>query len=105
MNLFNTKGASGEFAPGKKHVMKRCYVELERTKRVHRMHIRFAHFRSLRCECEFQVGRFRKKKALGCGRSHCKLCHFEKIFDVPSAADRVREQQFDDSLKDYLAGK
>jgi len=105
MNLFNTKGASGEFAPGKKFVMKRYHFEVERTKRVHGMHIRLAHSRSLRCGCEFQVGRFRKQKALGCGRSRCQLCHFEKIFSVPSAADRVREQQFHDSLEDYLAGE
>jgi hypothetical protein len=84
--------------------MKRSYFELERTKRVHRLHMRLAHrFGSLLCRCEFQVGRFRKQKALGCGRSRCQLCHFEKIFSVPSAADRVRARQFHDSLEDYLA--
>jgi hypothetical protein len=86
--------------------MKRCHLELERTRRVHRMHLRLSHSSSSAlCRCEFQVGRFRKQKALGCGRSRCQLCHFEKIFNVPSVAERVQEQQFNDSLEDYLAGE
>jgi hypothetical protein len=86
--------------------MKRYSFELARTKRVHRVHMRFAHQSSfVACRCEFQVGRFRKRKALGCGRSRCQLCHFEKIFGIPSIAERMRKQQFHDSLEDYLAGE
>ena len=86
--------------------MKRYSLELERTKRVHCVHMRFAHQSSFRpCCCEFQVGRFRKRKAFGCGRSRCQLCHFEKIFGVRSLADRMRAQQFHDSLEDYFSGE
>jgi hypothetical protein len=56
------------------------------------------------CICEFQIGRFRKRKALGCGRSRCLLCHFEKIFSVPSVKDRIRENRYLDSLSDFLGG-
>ncbi len=78
-------------------------MELERTKRAHRSHLYLAHFSpvSVDCVCEFQVGRFRKQKALGCSRSRCLLCHFEKIFGIPSVSDRVREQRSLDSLEDY----
>jgi len=93
-------------APGKSKVMTRYHLELERTKRVHQLHLNLAHSSgaALDCVCEFQVGRFRKRKALGCGRSRCQLCHFEKIFSIPSVRDRVRIQRFIDSREDYWAG-
>jgi hypothetical protein len=83
--------------------MKRYHSELERTRRAHQLHLDLAHSRSpiVDCVCEFQVGRFRKKKALGCGRPRCLLCHYEKIFGIPSVSDRVREQRFFDSVADY----
>ena len=73
-------------------------------RRTHRLHLRSVHgwpVRSVDCLCEFQVGRFRKQKALGCGRSRCRLCHFEKIFGIPSVRDRNRRQRSVDSFKDY----
>jgi len=60
---------------------------------------------SIDCVCEFQAGRFRKQKALGCGRARCLLCHFDKIFGVPKVADRVHKHRFVDSLEDYRAGE
>lgn len=86
--------------------MKRYHLELERMKRVHHLHLRWVHgwpVRSVECACEFQVGRFRKQKALGCGRPRCLLCHFEKIFGIPSVSDRIRGQRFVDSFRDYSA--
>jgi hypothetical protein len=77
---------------------------LERTKRVHREHLRDLHQwprQALDCVCEFQVGRFRKQKALGCGKSRCLLCHFDKIFGIQSVKDRIRPRRFLDSLNDY----
>ena len=74
--------------------------------RAHRLHLRWVHEwpeRPVDCACEFQVGRFRKQKALGCGRSKCLLCHFEKIFGIPSVSERVREQRFLDSVGDHYA--
>lgn len=83
--------------------MKRYHSELERTKRTHQSHLRLAHWTGVRinCACEFQAGRFRKRKALGCGRSRCRLCHFEKIFGIRSVRDRQLEIRFIDSLEDY----
>ena len=87
--------------------MKRYHLELERTKRAHQLHLRSAHSpdSSIDCICEFQAGRFRKQKALGCGRARCLLCHFDKIFGVPKVADRVHKHRFVDSLEDYRAGE
>jgi len=88
--------------------MKRYQQELPRTKRVHRLHLNELHQwpqRPVVCICEFQVGRFRKQKALGCGKSQCLLCHFEKIFGIASVKDRIRHQRFVDSLGDYLNGE
>ena len=87
--------------------MKRYHLELERTKRVHRLHLRGLHewpVAPVDCICEFQVGRFRKRKAFGCGRSRCLLCHYEKIFSIAAVKDRVRGQRFLDSLNDYFNG-
>jgi len=83
--------------------MKRYHSELERTKRSHQLHLRLGHSSRLpiNCACEFQAGRFRKRKPLGCGRSRCLLCHFEKIFGILSVHDRVRKMRFVDSLNDY----
>jgi len=86
--------------------MKRYHQELEHTKRVHRLHLRGLHnlpAAPVNCICEFQVGRFRKQKAFGCGKSRCLLCHFEKVFGIASVQDRVRDQRHLDSLNDYFS--
>ena len=84
---------------------------MELTKRVHRTHLREVHNwpkKAVDCECELQAGRFRKKKALGCGKSRCLLCHYDKLMKVASVKVHIREQRYEDSLKDYfdsIAGK
>jgi hypothetical protein len=105
MNLFMTKGARYKGRSRKEAVMKRYHQELERTRRVHRRHLRGLHnwpVSVLHCVCEFQIGRFRKRKAFGCGRSRCLLCHFEKIFGISSVKTRIGEQRYLDSINDYL---
>ena len=85
--------------------MKRYHQESERTKRVHRNHLREVHNwpkKPIDCECELQAGRFRKQKAFGCGNSRCLLCHYDKLMKNASVKDRIREQLFEDSLEDYL---
>jgi hypothetical protein len=87
--------------------MKRYHQEVERTRRVHQLHLGGLHnwtIATLGCKCEFQAGRFRKQKAFGCRRSRCFICHFEKIFGVASVKDRVQDQRFLDSLNDYVRG-
>jgi len=49
-----------------------------------------------------QVGRFRKKKALDCGRAGCQLCHYEKIFGIASHQDRLRLSRAKDTVADYF---
>lgn len=86
--------------------MKRYHQELERTKRVRRLHLRGAHGKfnvATHCVCEFQIGRFRKRKAFGCDKSRCLLCRYEKFFSIASVKDRIRKHRFLDSLNDYFA--
>jgi hypothetical protein len=85
--------------------VKRYHQELKRTKRVHQYHLRCVHDwpkKAVDCECELQAGRFRKQRALGCKKTRCLLCHNEKVLKIPSLKDKIREERFEESLKDYL---
>jgi hypothetical protein len=85
--------------------VKRYHQDLGRINRAHRKHLREVHSwpkKAIDCQCELQAGRFRKKKALGCERSRCLLCHYDKLMGIKSAKDWIRELQFEDSLEDYL---
>ena len=65
--------------------MRRAAVEKAIAKRNHRMHLRFVHNDGpAACVCEVQVGRFRKRDGLDCGKTQCKLCHQDKIFQRPT---------------------
>lgn len=33
----------------------------------------------VKCTCDEQVGRFRKKDAFDCGRTRCHICHSDKL--------------------------
>jgi len=49
-----------------------------------------------------QLNRFRKaQKRAGCGKPGCVMCHWEKIFSVPTIADRRAQDSAKDSLLDY----
>ena len=85
--------------------MKRYHEERARTRSKHRFHLRRVRFwpkEPVDCECELQAGRFRKKKALDCGKAACLLCHYEKIFGIPSYQDRLRLLRAKDSVADNL---
>lgn len=85
--------------------MKRYHEELARIRNEHRFHLRYVHHwpkRRVDCECEMQAGRFRKKKALGCGKAACLLCHYEKIIGIASYQDRIRLLRAKDSVEDYF---
>jgi hypothetical protein len=85
--------------------MRRYHSERELIKRRHREHLRELHGwpkLSVNCVCDLQAGRFRKQKVRGCGRSRCLLCHYEKVFKIPSKQGRVRQQAFNDSLADFM---
>lgn len=85
--------------------MKRYHEERARIRSEHRFHLRQVHHwpkESVNCECELQAGRFRKKKALDCGKAACLLCHYEKILGIASYQDRVRLLRAKDSVADYF---
>ena len=85
--------------------MKRYHKERARIQSEHRFHLRRVHDlpkEPVDCECEQQAGRFRKKKALDCGKAACLLCHYEKIFGIASYQDRLRLLRAKDSVADYF---
>ena len=85
--------------------MKRYHQDRARILSEHRFHLRFVHDwprKAIDCECELQAGRFRKKKALDCGKAGCRLCHYEKIFRIASHQDRGRLLRAKDSAADYF---
>ena len=64
--------------------MQRAAIEKPRTVRTWRRHLA-AHEASIVCDCEFQIGRFRKGQRIGgCATSACFLCHFGKLARVPT---------------------
>lgn len=44
-----------------------------------------------RCECDFQIGRFRKSKGRGCRRTRCGLCKHHK-WCVPELTRACRQR-------------
>jgi hypothetical protein len=68
--------------------MKRAALERTRTVETWRRHLA-AHDQPIACDCEFEIGRFRKGQRVGgCGRPRCFLCHFAKLSHLPRIADR-----------------
>lgn len=87
--------------------MKRYHEERARIRSEHWFHLRAIHHwpkEPVDCECELQAGRFRKKKALDCGKAACLLCHHEKIMRIASYQDRLRLLRAKDSVTDYFEG-
>jgi hypothetical protein len=85
--------------------MKRYHDERARIRSEHRFHLRHVHRwpkEAVDCECEMQAGRFRKKKALDCGKAACLLCHYEKILGIPSYQDRLRLLRAKDSEAEFF---
>lgn len=73
---------------------------------VHQLHLRKLHnwpVETVLCDCEFQVGRFRKRDSFDCGRTRCLLCHFGKVMYIPSVKDRIASERARSSIEDYLA--
>jgi hypothetical protein len=50
----------------------------------------------------FQIrGYFRKRKAGSCKVSKCLVCHYEKVLNIKSAKDKISDDIFNDSLREY----
>ncbi len=81
--------------------MRRWHAETSLTRERRRRHLRQVHDwprKPVECVCDTQTGRFRKRKALGCGRAHCLLCHRDKIFQVPRPRDILVELRLQEGL-------
>jgi hypothetical protein len=44
------------------------------------------------CDCDQQKGRFRKRRAWGCGRARCQLCHSYKFPKRKTSRDERRSE-------------
>lgn len=51
------------------------------------------------CECDEQIGRFRKKDAFDCGKVHCGVCHSDKY---PKRTKHEHEIKADVAFKEQL---
>jgi hypothetical protein len=75
--------------------MQRWHREQARTRREWRAHQRFVHGDlPTGCRCDEEAGRFRKMRALDCGRPRCQVCHFEKVHGIRSHRQRVADLDF-----------
>jgi hypothetical protein len=53
------------------------------------------------CACDDQVGRFRKRRAHGCGKPGCLLCHGDKFpRRRPTMQERLAELRLSEQLID-----
>ena len=85
--------------------MKRAAAERMRTWNVWREHLRRHRVEgsTLACECEFQMGRFRKGQRLGgCGNPRCWLCHSGKLGHEPTPKELRSMETFKEGLKEAL---
>jgi hypothetical protein len=74
--------------------MRRWHRERHISLRQQRLHWRLAHDwaeRPVDCECEWQLGRFRKLDGGDCGNARCYICHIDKVLDRPRRGDRLAE--------------
>ncbi|HWG44100.1 MAG TPA: hypothetical protein VN688_15085 [Gemmataceae bacterium] len=80
--------------------MRRWHQDLSITYRQWRVHSHLAHEgRPTGCPCDEQPGRFRKQRALDCGRSRCQVCHYDKIHGIKNHQQRVADQRFLEQLQ------
>jgi hypothetical protein len=85
--------------------MRRAHRERGLARRRQRQHLRDVHGwprKPIACVCDTQAGRFRKRRAHGCTRSHCYLCHGEKYLQVPRHRERKAEARFREQVQEYL---
>jgi hypothetical protein len=80
--------------------MKRYFDEKDRIVREYRKVIRWRkHYNSN--SDDIKIGRYRKRKAFGCGTPKCLVCHYEKVFKIKSAKSKILDDKFTQSIEDY----
>ncbi len=81
--------------------MRRWHEDQSVTHPQWRVHSDFAHEgRPTGCPCDEQPGRFRKRRALDCGRPRCQLCHFDKIHGIKGRQEIRADIRFLEQLQD-----
>jgi hypothetical protein len=83
--------------------MQRASVERLRTMHVWRQHLSRHGPGPIICQCEWQVGRFRKGQRLGgCGKARCYLCHGDKLLKRPTLQQRRADRSYHEWLHEHL---
>ena len=85
--------------------MKRFQQDKKITERNHREHLRSVHGwpkKPVDCPCDLQAGRFRKKDAYDCGRTMCRVCHYEKWLNDGGHAETLQEKKAKQRMRDGL---
>ena len=82
--------------------MKRAALERHRAARIAHAHIALVHDGDPgNCDCETQVGRFRKgQRIAGCGRARCLVCHYSKILGFPTRKEMMAEATFREMIEE-----
>lgn len=85
------------------------YVTIRQWKKHYRWHVRENKDRQtvigqdpydVDCDCDKQIGRFRKKDAFDCGNTRCYICHGDKL---PKRSLTKQELLADMALKEQIA--
>jgi hypothetical protein len=53
------------------------------------------------CECDEQIGRFRKKDAYDCGKTRCIICHGEKVLGITAMREIRADLDFREQLEEF----
>ena len=83
--------------------MQRSRHEIQLARRRQKEHLALVHGwpeKPVDCVCDRQVGRFRKRKAGGCGRARCYLCHGDKLLKRPHRGDRLADLNMKEGIKE-----
>src|SRR5262249_25465631 len=79
-------GFNSRWVHWRNDAMRRWHEEIAIARGEDRRHLKWVHdwpSQPVDCVCDVQVGRFRKGRAIGCGRPRCYLCHGAKLLQEP----------------------
>jgi hypothetical protein len=84
--------------------MRRWHEEAGLARRRRLIHLRLNHgwpAKQVHCACEFQAGRFRKHRPLGCEKQGCMICKGEKLCGIPRFRDEKERRRAEDSIREF----
>lgn len=56
------------------------------------------------CDCDEQVGRFRKKDAWDCGNTRCYICHGDKLMGYKTRQELISDINFEEQVRELKTG-